>query len=109
MKTIWKFPIPGPMRFEQNMPAGAEILSVQMQGDAPQMWALVDPHAALELRVFQSFGTGHDVPPTAVKHLGTLQFDGGALIFHVFEMETVKAHPEAQPWKFHEIQKGGGQ
>lgn len=87
MKTIWKFPVFGPLRYTTLMPIGAEILSVQRQGDAVQMWALVDPKAEGEPRTFQSFGTGHPVPDDILKHLGTVQFDGGELIFHVFEVQ----------------------
>ncbi len=88
MKTIWKFPVFGPNRYTTSMPAGAEILSVQKQGDAVQMWALVDPKQPGELRAFQCFGTGHPVPDAEIiAHLGTVQFDGGDLIFHVFEVK----------------------
>jgi hypothetical protein len=90
MKTIWKFPVFGPRRYTTRMPAGAEILSVQEQGDDVQMWALVDPSQPDEPRTFQGFGTGHPVDAVIVKYLDTLQFDGGDLIFHFFEVEPGK-------------------
>lgn len=87
MKTIWKFPIHGPLQFTTIMPEGAQILSVQVQGDAPQMWALVDPSRPAEERTFISFATGQMVPNGLdLIHLGTVQFDGGDLVFHVFEV-----------------------
>jgi hypothetical protein len=86
-KVIWKFAVPGPARFSTAMPAGAEILAVQVQGDAPQMWALVDPESPVELRTFQSFGTGHVIDASILAYLGTVQFDGGELVFHVFEVQ----------------------
>lgn len=87
MKTIWKFAVHGPLKFTTVMPAGAEILSVQIQGDAPQMWVLVDPNQPPETRAFRSFGTGHPVDAEIIAHLGTVQFDGGELVFHVFEVK----------------------
>ncbi len=88
VRTIWKFPIFAPQRYTTMMPVGAEILSVQVQGEEAQMWALVDPNQPGEPRTFQSFGTGHPVDAEIVKHLGTVQFDGGDLIFHVFEVAS---------------------
>lgn len=87
MKTVWKFEVFGPVRFTTVMPKGAEILSVQRQGEGVQMWALVDPSQPAEERTFQSFGTGHDIDAEIIAHLGTVQFEGGALIFHVFEVK----------------------
>lgn len=87
MKTIWKFAIYGPVRFTTAMPAGAEILAVQAQGVALRMWALVDPQQPPETRAFQSFGTGHPIDAEIVAHLGTVQFDRGELVFHVFEVK----------------------
>lgn len=86
MKTIWKFAVHGPGRFTTAMPKGAAILHVEVQGDAPQMWALVDPSAPAEPRTFESFGTGHPINAEIIAHIGTVQFDGGALVFHVFEV-----------------------
>ena len=67
------------------LPIGAEILSVQMQGDQLQLWALVDE------RLTETFhteivivGTGHPVPEVK-KFLGTFQMLGGSLVFHAFE------------------------
>lgn len=88
MKVIWKFPVLDLLnRYTTRMPAGAEILSVQMQDDRPQMWLLVDPKAEGEPRTFESFGTGHPVKAQIVQYLGTLQVSDGALIFHVFEVK----------------------
>ena len=42
MKTIWKFPVPVNDGNVLEMPEGAKILSVQVQGETPCLWALVD-------------------------------------------------------------------
>jgi len=72
------------------MPAGATILSVQNQGGQPALWALVDETARKEPRTFMWKGTGHDCDELADplhpwKYRATVQFSGGALVFHLFE------------------------
>ena len=83
-RTIYKYPITvGGSSI--SMPGGAEILSVQIQGAAPQLWALVRPGEPEEVRRFRVYGTGHDIPVGDVKYIGTFQMKGGALVFHLFE------------------------
>jgi hypothetical protein len=84
-KTIWKYDLE-PDGSVIEMPQGAKPLSVQMQGDGPCLWALVDPEAAKESRRFHVAGTGHPLPDNLGDHLGTFQMNGGALVFHVFEL-----------------------
>jgi hypothetical protein len=89
MRTIWKYPVPASRRGAVEMPKGAKILTVQMQGDDVCMWAMVDPAAPLERRQFLVVGTGHDIPGAdALTYLGTFQPDegGSPLVFHVFEV-----------------------
>lgn len=67
---------------EIEMPVGATILSVQMQGGTAQLWALVDPYAGTERRRFAVIGTGWDIPDHHV-YLGTWQ--DGPFVWHLFE------------------------
>lgn len=84
--TIWKFPFPIHDRLALEMPTGARILAVQMQGTAPCLWALVDPDAKPQSRFFYIFGTGHPVPDKKIgAFVGTFQMAGGALVWHLFE------------------------
>ena len=83
-KTIWKFPVAVGRR-TQLMPTGAEILSVQVQRGAPQMWALVDTHKPSEAREFAVYGTGQPVPKDPGRFIDTFQVADGDLIFHIFE------------------------
>lgn len=87
MKTIWKFRL-GAMGYERiSMPAGAQLLTVQMQGSEPQLWAVVDTSTpAVEQRTIAIFGTGHPLPVGLGQYLGTIQLHGGSLIFHAFEV-----------------------
>ena len=82
MKQIWKFPIDvGPQ--EIKMPKGADVLTVQMQGNTPCLWALVDIEAEKELRVFNLVGTGHICRSLKDNYIGTFQM--GPLVWHLFE------------------------
>jgi hypothetical protein len=71
---------------EIYMPGGAEILTVQMQNDAPQIWAIVDDESHLQQRTILIVGTGQEMPKdiNITDYLGTFQMEHGRLIFHVF-------------------------
>lgn len=71
------------------MPVGAQILSIQVQRDEPQLWALVDPEKEKETRTLQIYGTGRDMPDFPGKYLGSFQIAGETLIFHVFEPRAI--------------------
>ena len=82
-KSIWKFPFEVTDEQEIKMPIGAQILSVQMQGDKPCIWVLVDTTAQKENRTVQVFGTGNPVSNEG-KYIGTFQMCDGARVFHTF-------------------------
>ena len=81
---VWKFPFPIMDDLEFQMPVGAKVLTVDMQGANPAMWVLCDPTAKLETRRFRVAGTGHNID-YPVSYIGTFQMRGGALVFHLFE------------------------
>jgi hypothetical protein len=84
MKAIWKYVI----TYEETsyeMPKGAQILSVQIQGKDICVWALVDTAEKKTIRHIEMWGTG--MPFNVDKKysfIGTVQY--GWLIFHVFEI-----------------------
>ncbi len=86
-RTIWKFQLE--IKDEQSilMPAGAEILTVQVQHGIPCVWALVLPSVPMEQREFRIYGTGHPVDDSEIflSYIGTYQLQEGSLVFHVFE------------------------
>lgn len=90
--AIWKFPIEAG-EFHVDMPGGAEVIHVATQGGRPFFWALVTPEAPMRSSAFQVFGTGHAIPDDphvqSRRHVGTFMLDGGALVFHLFEVEWV--------------------
>jgi len=88
MKTIWKFPLGVADEQIIEMPRGAKVLAVQPQHDRVCVWAMVNPNAEKERRTFYIAGTGHLLPDESdrLRHVGTFQLHGGALVFHVFEV-----------------------
>ena len=88
MRTIWKFELATHDYVELQMPKGASVLSVGHQYGKPHLWALVDPDAKMEKRAFRHAGTGHPITESdsRLSFIGTYMLDGGALVFHVFEV-----------------------
>ncbi len=80
--TIWKFELSTDGLIE--MPAGARLLSVQVQHGSPQIWAEVDPMGARIKRKLIVVGTGWpDSVPSLAVFLGT--FQTGPMVFHVYD------------------------
>jgi hypothetical protein len=91
MKTIHKYTLAITDKQTIQMPVGAGILTVQNQNESLCMWAQVDdqPHR-VESRAFAVIGTGHEMREyNSLGYLGTVQFQGGALVFHVFEIDPM--------------------
>ena len=84
MKTIYKFPL-ALSGLSVSLPAEAKLLCVQMQREQPFLWVELTPNGPLFERNFVIVGTGQVVPPNS-NYIGTFQMDGGALVFHVYEV-----------------------
>ena len=87
-KVIWKYILEITDSQELIMPKGACVLTVQVQNNTPCLWALVNPNAEKESRIFETFGTGHPICCATDMHrnyIGTYQTHGDSLVFHVFE------------------------
>lgn len=87
-KQIWKYELEIVGNQTIEMPANAEILTVQTQDETPCIWALVDPKETKQKRFIEVYGTGQDVHydmGVNRKYLGTYQLRGGSFVFHVFE------------------------
>ena len=86
MITIHKYPVSTGL-FEVEMPEGAEVLTVQMQGNSPCIWARVDSEAPVTKYHFQIVGTGQPTPSIGeAAYIDTFQMLGGQLIWHLFEV-----------------------
>ena len=89
MKTIYKYKLANVYDQFVELPRGAEVLSAQVQRDEIRLWALVDSGATkTDRRAFRIHGTGHSIPDVErLSFIDTVQLSGGALIFHVFEVD----------------------
>jgi len=84
-QTIWKFNLRVDDVQKIAMPKEAKILTVQIQGELPCIWALVDPRNLDTNRIIQIAGTGHDLSKRIMgDYIGTFKYDG-FLVFHVFD------------------------
>lgn len=87
MKTIYKYPLPIGGAYTLQLPIGAQVLDVQDQHGAAQLWALVDsPTTGVANRTFAIYGTGHAIPDVPMRHISTFQQSGGNLVWHAFEL-----------------------
>lgn len=82
--TIYKYAIEVTDQQTVSMPAGADILTAQVQHGQVCLWARVDPLAAITQRKIRVAGTGHPVA-SEWAYIATVQLAGGGLVFHVFE------------------------
>lgn len=84
---IWKFPLRVEDEQDIAMPAGASILTVQVQRGMPVLWAAVEPDSPLRPRRIFCRGTGHQMGATARLwiYIGTVQLAAGGLVFHFFD------------------------
>lgn len=81
MKIVWKFPLGmGPNKID--MPIGAKVVDVAMQGGFPHLWVEVQDPEKVERRLFEVFGTGHPIPDE-YDHVGT--FHDPPFVWHVYE------------------------
>lgn len=94
---IWKWPLAITDRQTIEVPAGAKLLTVQMQGDHPQIWALCEETNFLTTREIAIYGTGNPMPDEPGQYVATFQSHGGALVWHVFDLaanEPAQGRPE---------------
>ena len=84
---IWKWPIRIACQQIVMMPVGSKILTVQMQGLQPQVWALVfETQDAPEVpRVISVYGTGNPILRPPGEYIATFQTSGGDFVWHAFE------------------------
>lgn len=80
--AIYKYPLhPNGVN---HLPSGAKILSVQTQYNTPCVWALVDSTKQVVEHFFEVVPTGSAPSSPDLEFLGTVQLDGGNLVFHIF-------------------------
>lgn len=82
---IFKYPLSGLIDQSIEMPAGAQVLTLQMQGGIPCLWALIDESMPKQERHFKVVGTGWLLDDDPGMYIGT--FQDGSFVWHVFEVE----------------------
>lgn len=70
---------------------GARVLSVQVQRDEIRILAIADAKATTVQRTFVVLNTGDAMPDLALRFWATVQMNGGALVLHVFELDSPEA------------------
>jgi hypothetical protein len=85
MKAIWKYQIEITDEQSVMMPEGAEILTAQIQGRLPFVWAIVNPTAPEKKRTIEVIPTGMTFPDASRRYIGTVQTAEGRLVWHIFE------------------------
>lgn len=85
MTTIWKFTLEITDSQRVEMPVKARVLTVQLQGGQPRLWAIVnlDEAPLTEMRTFEIHGTGNPISDGARTYIATLQQP--PFVWHVFE------------------------
>jgi len=86
MQAIWKFPLEVTDSWRVEMPAGADVLTVQTQRDKPFLWAIVDTEEEVVVRTFATYGTGHEHFSISGQYVGTYKLENDFFVFHVFDV-----------------------
>lgn len=90
MKTIYKYPFEVNNKVSFSIPSGYKILSIQMQGDTPCLWVMVEATNITEVLELEIYGTGVNMPPVEYGkervHISTFQDIG--YVFHVFQVKN---------------------
>ncbi len=89
--VVYQYPAPVMDDLVINLPVGAKVLHVAMQGyGTPHIWVLVDPTAPLTSRVFLWRATGQDATNVG-RYVGTVHIPPVQnalvimLVYHLFE------------------------
>lgn len=89
---VWKFAVE-PGEFKLELPNGARVLTVQLQGKDPKIWILVDTTALPVTHTFVTIGTGHNADVVQdYDYVGSFQIVDGddiQLVFHLFHEQPM--------------------
>jgi hypothetical protein len=87
MRTVYKYDVPVVDRFQLELPAGAELLCVDVQDEEGYLWALVEPTSVAQTRTFIVRGTGQPIEEgTKYAYVGSFFPGDGMYVFHVLEV-----------------------
>lgn len=85
MKRVYKYPLQVDDINTLEVPGGynSKVLSVQVQGNTPCAWILVNPDLPTSPIKLRIAGTGHDIHEE-VEFIDSFQMMDGRLVFHAF-------------------------
>ena len=89
--SVYKYQLKIDDVVEINLPLGAKILRVDVQGKMSVcLWALVDvSEVKTEKHAIRIAGTGHPISEDReIRYINTFTMMDGALWFHAFEIEV---------------------
>ena len=91
LSQIWKYALEVQDTNHIDMPMGAQVLTVQMQGDVPTVWAMVKPSRSPEMHIISMIGTGQTFNADFGRYIGTVQLHGEneGVVVHVFDWNTM--------------------
>lgn len=87
-RIIYKYPLElGYTEQNIQIPEASQVLDIQMQGDTPVLWALVDPRKQLQQMSVDIYMTGQEIDIEhwdmfEIEHFKTLQI--GDMVYHFF-------------------------
>lgn len=87
-RIIYKYPLDlGYTEQNIEIPEASQILDIQLQGETPVLWALVDPKKQKQQMGIEIHMTGHEIDTEHwdmfdMEHVKTLQI--GAIVYHFF-------------------------
>lgn len=85
-KAIYKYELVITDRQVISIPEGSSILTVQMQNGRPCMWVLVEVDREPVDRIITCYGTGNPIKSHPGAYIGTVQSNGGSLVWHFFNV-----------------------
>jgi len=84
METIYKYEIALTDSQALSLPADAQILSIQEQGNCLCAWARVDTCKPERDRTIICCGTGNKIEQDSMRFISTVQM--GSFVWHFFEL-----------------------
>lgn len=85
MIKIWKLGMISRGTHHVSVPQGTEFLCAQRQRDSLSVWYRCEANNSFETRRLTIVETNSEAPPFSAKYLGTIQYNDGISVLHIFE------------------------
>ena len=89
IRAVWKFPLEQVPAQVIEIPAGSELLSIEVQNGIPCIYALVDPKEKNKKLIWiDVVGTGDQIViESGMRFMKTVMLHNGDAVFHIFVKE----------------------